>query len=348
MPIYYDKAKKRYRFTLARRVNGKHVRASKLLPASWTQRQCELFDQAETGRIYAELTDVSSARLTTAGAIQLYLDHRVPDLRNGLKAAKDITYLLPTIERFPSLDQLPDLAAAYVKENATRLSKATLHNRLAYLRAAANYARKHHGYGRKGPNHAADMMVPTPSGNERQEYLQIAELRKLWKEMADPECVALFKLVFYLGLRWRAELLSREPKHVVKNGRDTWLEIGRTKNGAPVMKPVHKDAVSALKFIPFNKPESHYRRAWNDARAAIGRPELRPHDLRHSLASEVLSRAGGTLDDVRAALHHQSVQAAKRYAHLYPERMKQILMSTGSVVQKITHRSKNRQPKTAK
>jgi integrase len=166
--------------------------------------------------------------------------------------------------------------------------------------------------------------------------------------MADLERAALFKLLFYLGLRWRAELLSRGPKHVEKNGRDTWLEIGSTNNGAPVMKPVHKDEVSALDFIPFDKPVSHYRRAWNNAREAIGRPELRPHELRHSLASEVLSRTGGTLNDVCAALHHQSVQAVKRYAYLYPECMKQITMGAGSVVQKITHRSKNRQPKIAK
>jgi len=65
---------------------------------------------------------------------------------------------------------------------------------------------------------------------------------------------------------------------------------------------------------PFNK----YYKAYRAARKAAGRPDLRPHDLRHSLPFQIIF-SGGTLSDVQAALHHKSVIASNRYAHLYPE-----------------------------
>ena len=64
------------------------------------------------------------------------------------------------------------------------------------------------------------------------------------------------------------------------------------------------------------------------ARAAINMPELNPHDLRHSLASIIVSN-GGTLQDVQQALHHESAQSSSRYSHMYPERVKAVLSGIG-------------------
>lgn len=327
MPVYFDKSKKRWRFTFNRIVDGARWRSTKLLPAGWSQRQAEAYDRRESGRLYAQATGVERERLSLSGAVQLYLDHRIPQLKNGKKAAQDLAHLVDEIEG-SYLDQVDELAERYAREQHDKLAPATIRNRLAYLRAAVNYARKVHKYGRGLPNSAEDMVLPVPD-NERQFYATLPELRRLWKALGDHEAEALFKMTFYMGLRWRAELLTRKPEHIQRNGREVWLEIGKTKNGRPVMKPVHPEAVPCLKFIPFQHGDHYYYDRWNAAREAIGRPELRPHDSRHSLASEVLSRPGGTLDDVRAALHHESLQAADRYAHLYPERMRQILLATG-------------------
>ncbi len=70
----------------------------------------------------------------------------------------------------------------------------------------------------------------------------------------------------------------------------------------------------AVDALSFNK----YYKAHRAARKAAGKPDLRPHDLRHSLAFQIIF-SGGTLSDVQAALHHKSVIASNRYAHLYPE-----------------------------
>jgi len=84
----------------------------------------------------------------------------------------------------------------------------------------------------------------------------------------------------------------------------------------PLLLP-SRGAVDALSF---NK----YYKAHRAARKAAGKPDLRPHDLRHSLAFQIIF-SGGTLSDVQAALHHKSVIASNRYAHLYPERVERAI-----------------------
>lgn len=333
MPVSYDKAKERWRFYFRRRINGQPVQLTKLLPQGWSRNQAEAYDRKESGRLYAQATGLEKPRLPLAGAVQLYLDHRCPELVNGKKVAQDLAHLIDLIES-SYLDQVADVSERYIARNP-HLSAGTLHNRLAYLKAAVRYARKRHRYGRDLPDYAADMTIPVPK-NQRQEYAKLSQLTKLWKHLATDEARALFKMTFYMGLRWRAELLTRKPEDVIRNGKDRWLNIGTTKNGMPVMKPVHPAVLDCLKFIPFKYDDNHYYRQWRAARLEVKMPNLNPHDLRHSLASEVLSRPGGTLDDVRAALHQKSRQSADRYAHLYPERMREIMMGVG----KIAHQTK--------
>jgi len=84
------------------------------------------------------------------------------------------------------------------------------------------------------------------------------------------------------------------------------------------------------------RPENRarYPKEWKQirefeiARKARKLQHVRAHDLRHSLASDIISR-GGTLSDVQAALHHDSLISAKRYAHLYPERVRDVLLGVG-------------------
>jgi len=324
MPVYWSKENARWRFEFDRYIEGRRHRLTKLLPKGWSQRQADAFDRQESARLYALATDIEQERPSLAGAVKLYLEHRVPALRNGKKAAQDLAQLYDAIES-AYLDEVSDIANTYKVEQSAKLSPATIRNRLAYLKAAVRYAYREHNYGDR--DHSDRMSLPAPN-NARQVYARLPELNRLWRAFDEPEARALFKLVFYLGLRWRAELLPRHPSDVHRNHGDVWLQIGYTKNGQPVMKPVNPAVHDCLKFLPWKHADTWFYDRWREAVKAIGRPELRPHDLRHSLGSEIRSR-GGTLDDVRAALHHESVQAAKRYAHLYPERTKAVLWDVG-------------------
>lgn len=324
MPVHFDKAKGRWRYRFRRRVDGVRHQLTKLLPEGWSRAQAEAYDRKEGGRHYAEVSGVQKARLSLAGAIELYLLHRCPELKNGPKAAQDLQLMDEWTASAP-LDQVSNVATRYDLEHRATLAPGTIRNRLAYLKAAVRYAYRKHGYGDR--DYSDRMMLPA-ANNERQVYAKLPELDKLWRALKEPEARALFKMVFYMGLRWRAELLTREKSHIRKNGKDVWLQIGITKNGRPVMKPVHPAARAALNYIPFTHADTWFYEQWHAAVDAIGRPDLKPHDLRHSLASEIVSR-GGTLEDVRGALHHESLQASRRYAHLYPERVQSVIMGIG-------------------
>lgn len=332
MPVHFDKSKARWRYFFRRRINRANYQFTKLLPQGWSRAQAEAYDRSESSRIYAEATGITKPQLSLSGAVQLYLDQRIPELKNGKKAAQDLALLCDEIEA-TSLQDVGTLALDYEKAHRGKLAPATIRNRLAYLKAAVRYAFKKHQYGDR--DYSDGMSLPAPN-NQRQFYAQMRELNKLWAKFTDPEAEALFKMVFYMGLRWRAELLPRKPEDVIRNGRDIWLVIGRTKNGNPVMKPVHPAVVKCLKYLPFTHSDSWFYDRWHEAVTAIGRPELLPHDLRHSLASEIRAR-GGTLEDVQGALHQVSRQSAERYAHLYPERLQGVILGIGS--KNIAHRN---------
>lgn len=325
MPIYWDKAKKRWRFTFNRILEGARYRHTKLLPAGWSRTRADAFERQHSARLYAQASGLERPAPLIEEAVQLYLDHRIPKLRDGINAARELGAVLPWFEG-KLLKNLPAVARDYASDQADKLAPATIRNRLAYLKAAARYAWKKHGLVDADP--AACMELPAVN-NERQVYLRVKDLGRLLAKFDDPEAAALFRMAFYTGLRWRAELLPRKPADVVRRGRQRWLLVGTTKNGTPRMVPVHPAIAGDLKRLPFSKPWYTFSDAFERARTLAGMKHVRPHDLRHSLASEIVSR-GGTLVDVQGALHHRSALSSRRYAHLYPERVRQVLLQVAT------------------
>ncbi|WP_422666935.1 tyrosine-type recombinase/integrase [Billgrantia saliphila] len=59
------------------------------------------------------------------------------------------------------------------------------------------------------------------------------------------------------------------------------------------------------------------------ARAAVGRPDLRFHDLRHTYAS-LLAEAGEVMTTVQALLGHSSLGVTSRYAHMFDTRLDRV------------------------
>jgi integrase len=323
MSIAWDKRNKRWRFYFDRTIASQRARASKILPAGWSHAQARAYDKAEEARLYAIASGIERVddRPPIARAVQLYLDHRIPELRNGKKAAQDLAHLVPWIEG-RALQELPDVAREYRADNA-ELAPATLRNRLAYLKAAVRYAYRRHGLGDRD---YSDRMELPAVRNERQEYIEVEPFRRFLRHVPSRDGRDLFTLAFFTGLRWRANLLTLTRQQIVRRGSAVWLSIPRTKNDAPLMVPVPADAQAALRSVPFPRGDSAYYREFRAARAAIRRPGLRPHDLRHSLAS-VLASSGASLPEIGAVLGHTSVQATQRYAHLYPARVEKLISS---------------------
>lgn len=332
MPVHFDSRKKRWRFTFNRIVAHQRHRSSRLLPKDWNRAQAEAYARKEEGRLYAVASGVVTEDRLIDDAVALYIKHKIPTQKAGHKAGLHLGALIDYYEG-KRLSELPDVARKYAEEMAKInpktgkpfLTPGTVRNRLAYLKSACRYGWRRHKLCEHDPT--ARMELPA-ANNERHVYLRVDELNRLLKAFDDKEAAALTKMAFYTGLRWIEELLPLTQESIRKNGKETWLYVGDTKNGSPRMVPVHSAIKGCLRHLPFGKHWRTYYASFERAREAAGMQCIRMHDLRHSLASEIIS-SGGTLSDVQGALHHRSVVSSKRYAHLYPERVRKVMMGVG-------------------
>lgn len=318
MPIYFDKAKRAYRYQFNRTVGGRRLRASRMLPPAWSAAQADAYDRRESARLYAVATGIEQEAPLVDAAVALYLTHRVPQLRNARDTAQALAILLPAYAGRPLTD-LPDIAREYAAAHP-ELAPATVRNRLAYLRAAVRYAFREHGIGTA--DHSARMRLPR-ANNKRHVYLRVEQMEALRRAVPGDDAIAkdtraIIRIAFYTGLRWVSELLPRAPADVRRVGRQQWLLIAHTKNAEPKMVPVHPAIAQDLKRLPFKHHWRTYYAKFEEARAAAELAHVNMHDLRHSLASALISQ-GETLAVVGKALGHKSSQSTERYAHLYPE-----------------------------
>jgi integrase len=321
MPIRFDKKNKCWRFEFNRIVGNKRVRASKLLPEAWSEDQAHAYDRQESGHIYAVSSGLEKPKPLIEESVNIYVTHHLPRLKNGKKAGQDLYLLYPYIEG-RHLDELGKIARQYQKDNP-HLAPATIRNRLSYLRAAVRYAYRQHDIGDRD---YTDKMVMPAVRNKRQVYINQYDMEhRLLANCDDPETSALIKLAFFTGLRWRSEILTLKPEQVVTANGQAWITIPDSKNGTPHMIPIHPDAMDAMQFIPFRFEATYYYKRFWKARKAAGLDHLRLHDERHSLASALLS-SGATLGEVGRVLNHDSVQSTERYSHLYPERVKELIL----------------------
>lgn len=325
MPIYFHKPKQRWRWTYLRRIPGRgRVRASKLLPAGWSRQQAEAYDRKETARTHALATGVEQRVPLIDEAVKLYQDNRTKHQRGGKKADCHLAMLLDYYEGRPITD-LPAISQEFISEQRGALAPDTIRNRLAYLKAACRYAWKHHNLTDQDPTSRMEIPSAAPG---RQVYVTVPELNALLRACKDTEARAVIRMAFYTGLRWITDLLPRQPSDLKRLNGGIWLSVGMTKNGTPRMVPIHPAIRADLKRLPFKRHWRDYYGEFMKARSKAGMKHLRMHDLRHSLASEIIS-TGGTLSDVQAALHHQDAASAKRYAHLYPSRLRKIMRRVG-------------------
>ncbi|WP_156304312.1 hypothetical protein [Nitrosospira briensis] len=93
---------------------------------------------------------------------------------------------------------LDDAPYACDREDHPHLAPATLHNRLAYLKAAVRYAYKNHDIGDRD---YTDKMIMPGVNNKRHVYIKQDELHEnLLTHCEDDEAKAIFTLAFYTGL----------------------------------------------------------------------------------------------------------------------------------------------------
>ena len=107
--------------------------------------------------------------------------------------------------------------------------------------------------------------------------------------------------------RYVAEVLAKECGAVTPDTPLFWSSWGQRHHQGKVRRPMTGQNIWRLCKV--------YGRL-------IGYPELKPHDLRHGVAMEVYSEHRD-LEQVRALLGHQRIEATQVYAQIQPAQLKE-------------------------
>ena len=116
------------------------------------------------------------------------------------------------------------------------------------------------------------------------------------------------------------------------------LNIPRTKNEEPLHVPLNNAALAALKVvfergdgmgrvfqsIKTGEPLENARHWFDDAMVESKLKNFHWHDLRHTFASR-LRMKGAPLEDIADLLGHKSLTMTRRYAHLGPNRLHEVV-----------------------
>lgn len=331
MSIRWDTRNKRWRFEFDRVIAGRRRRTSRLLPKGWSQAQADAFDRKEGARIYAVATGVDPQGALIETAIAHYV-HDKTQLKSYQSLKENLAAISWACEgrTFAELPEVCHLVAAH-RERAQRdgqkrsrnaeqpLSDATVHQRLALLKAACRWGWKKHAMCEADPT--ARMQIPEVR-NERHLYATLEQVKALAAAADRDDVRALILAAFYTGMRF-GELRRVEVA-------DGALHLADTKNGQRRSVPVHPQLRRQLKHLPLTAPRSTLERGWQRARAAAGLEQLHLHDLRHTAASEMIN-AGVDLYTVGAVLGHKDARSTQRYAHLRHETLAEAVGKIGRI-----------------
>lgn len=158
----------------------------------------------------------------------------------------------------------------------------------------------------------ASQIKKLPENCAREIYLSREEVDELVAAVRCPEIKKVLLVAAFTGLR-QGEILNLternwHPPFIRLHGDETKNKKGRS---VPVIEEMH-DMIT----LPFQTTYHRLRRAFEKAREAIGRPEIRFHDLRHTFASWLAEDPDVPLAVIRDLLGHCNISVTNRYAHL--------------------------------
>jgi len=232
----------------------------------------------------------------------------------------------------PTLDQItPKRIVAYKNQRYTDgVKPATMNRELATLKKAFNLARREWEWCTDNPVCRVSM---EKENNSRDRWLTVEEEQRLLPAAA-PWLRELIVFAIYTGMRM-GEILA-----LTWTGVDLFrrtVTVFRSKNGERRTIPASTTVLDLLKHKYATRPGtadivfhsesqtpldgSNIRRALNIALDSAKIHDLHFHDLRHTFATRIV-QAGIDLYKVQRLLGHKSPIMTQRYAHHYPESLR--------------------------
>ena len=208
------------------------------------------------------------------------------------------------------------------------LAKGTANRGLVLLKYMFNLALKWNTPG-VTVNPAAGIKLFN-ANNARERYLTAEETQRLLtavEKSKNTQLKYIVPLLLLLGCRKRELLDARWEEFDLD--RRPW-RITMSKSGKSRHVPLSKAALDIIQKLPrFDgcpyllpsptmKPFVQIHKAWDNARLAAGLPDVRMHDLRHSMASNMVN-SGRSIYEVAKVLGHSQLKTTQRYAHLSQE-----------------------------
>jgi integrase len=180
--------------------------------------------------------------------------------------------------------------------------------------------------------------------NKRERYLSPAELSRVNEallEEPDWRWQTYFPLALMLGTR-KSELLAMRWSDIDLTAR-TW-RIPETKAGNSHLLPLPTPVAAMLETLPSRNASEWVfpgegasghivepAKAWQRIRKRAGVPDVRIHDLRHTLASWLVAQ-GFNLPLIGRALNHTQTSTTARYAHLALDPVRAALEQTAALM----------------
>jgi len=264
---------------------------------------------------------------TFGGLAVEYLEHHSRPHKAPLSVRDDEHYLAKLIPQGWQQRRLSDISRTDVERLHSALGRErgpyAANHAVRLLRHMFNLSRD---WGMlKGDNPAARITLFKEPRRER--YLTPEELARVNAALLEePDWWrSYFPLALMLGTR-KSELLATRWRDVDLVQRT--LHLPETKAGRPHLLPLPAPAIAMLEDLPSrgksdwifpSKSASNHivepAKAWQRIRERAGVPDVRIHDLRHTLASWLVG-AGYSLPLIGRALNHSQAQTTERYAHM--------------------------------
>lgn len=213
--------------------------------------------------------------------------------------------------------------------HADGYAKATCNRALVLLKLLFNLARR---WKIPGAEHSPCTDVAYfQANNEREIFLNPEQTQRLMEQLLksqNSQLKFIVPIALMTGARKRELLDATWDQFDLE--RRIW-RIPMSKSGKARHVPLSLAVLSILAEVPrfddcpfvvpnpdTKQPYTSIFRTWDRARRDAGLPLLRMHDLRHSMASNMVN-SGRTIYEVAKVLGHAQIKTTTRYSHLSQE-----------------------------